>query len=526
MRPGAWPGGGGKPGLADRPIPATARGGGGEAGTSPLPALARLAGRLGAPKSGLLTQLPPPSGNGGGGRGFRSSGRRLGASRGAEPAPGPRAQLRKRAPVAKEPASQRRLLGSPAPTQSPRALRRQGPSPVTQEDAEIAANTPRPRTLIQTRSVEPERPAPLAEASLGAAESAREQAGVCTKEPQPGLRGRPGRADRGGVSAVRWLAERSQAGCSRRFREVGLGTQETRRNPTFGLLKLCCLRRGESLRWARSGRAGCFHASGPGNGFTPPPAWLCAGAARREGGSLGPPSGARRKGGQTWSPKLGGGRGVELQHPPLERGGSPLKRDLADKEIRRVPRKCSPAPAAVRWPAFPKGGALFSAPVTLSWEPPRGSSLLWAETWAAARCQRWPPGAHVHPHSPHSRCPSPRVLSSAPCEPGRPSPGMERGGADRGGSPPSGSGGLSLPHLDGSLPQLWQKEARGRARSGGRGWVPRSSTYSVFSGQVSRQHQANPLEAGPSTIIVALVIESLGVFYRVRLRQGVFQTDL
>lgn len=49
------------------------------------------------------------------------------APSGAEPAPGLRAQLGKTVPQAKEPASLRRRLGSPAPTRSPRAPRRRLP---------------------------------------------------------------------------------------------------------------------------------------------------------------------------------------------------------------------------------------------------------------------------------------------------------------------------------------------------------------------------------------------------------------
>ena len=142
---------------------------------------------------------------------------------------------------------------------------------------------------------------------MGAADSVREQAGVLAPEPQPRLRGERRRAGGGGVLGYPLAAgEKPGRAGSGRFREVGPGILETRKNPTSGLLKLCCPRRGASRRWAPPGRLGGFHASGPWNGFSPPPTWLCAGAARREGGSLGPPSGSGGKGGQMWSPELEG----------------------------------------------------------------------------------------------------------------------------------------------------------------------------------------------------------------------------
>lgn len=97
--------------------------------------------------------------------------------------------------------------------------------------------------------------------------------------------------------------------------------------------------------------AGCgFQASGPQNGSSPPPAWLCAGAARREGGSLGAPSGAGGERGTNVEPVAGGGGlWVGLQPPPLARGGSPpFKGDLADKEHPEGPQKVIFRPRAVR----------------------------------------------------------------------------------------------------------------------------------------------------------------------------------
>ena len=160
---------------------------------------------------------------------------------------------------------------------------------------------------------------------MGAAESVREQAGVFAREPQPGLRGERGRAGGGGVLGYPLAAgEKLGRAGSGRFREVGPGMLETCKNPTSGLLKLCCPRRGASRRWAPPGRAGGFHSSGPWSGSSPPPAWLCAGAARREGGSLGPPSGAGGKGGQMWSPELEGRPLDRTTASTLARGGSPL----------------------------------------------------------------------------------------------------------------------------------------------------------------------------------------------------------
>lgn len=76
------------------------------------------------------------------------------------------------------------------------------------------ATTPLSQTLIQTRPAETGRLAPLAEASLGAAEPARELAGAFAKERGPGQRVDAGTrvcGRRWGPPAFRWLFEGSRA---------------------------------------------------------------------------------------------------------------------------------------------------------------------------------------------------------------------------------------------------------------------------------------------------------------------------
>lgn len=232
-------------------------------------------------------------------------------------------------------------------------------------------------------------------------------------------------------------------------------------------------------------REGCgFHASGPRNGSSPPPAWLCAVAARREGGSLGPPSGAGGKEGQMWSPLAGGGGlWVGLQHPPLARGGSPLKRDLADKEHPKGPQKVISRPRRRPLARLPQWGRFVLGPCN----PFLGT--------APQRRPRRGPGPGPPPGvsagrrvststpRPHTRCWSPGALPAG------------WGGHPLGwrGEVWTERGALPLPEVAVSryhiwtalLPQLLVREARGQGRIAGGGRGAGSSTGNVASAQLS-----------------------------------------
>lgn len=189
-------------------------------------------------------------------------------------------------------------------------------------------------------------------------------------------------------------------------------------------------------------RAGGFNAGAPRNGSSPPPAWLCAGAARREGGSLGPRSGAGGKEGQMWSPVLGGGLWVGLQHPPLARSGSPRNRNLADKDLPEGLQKVISRPSRRPLARLPQRGRFVLGPCNPSpgTAPQRRLCCGWDRgrrqvSALAAGCPRTPPACTPVLES------SPRAGWAFPRD------GEGRCGAT--GSPPSGSGGVSPPHLAG-----------------------------------------------------------------------------
>lgn len=235
-------------GPAEPPMPAAARGGGGEPGTWLLPALAR---RRCAPKPGRPPQAPPPSVGAGWAPPLRVRG--WGAPRDAA-CGGPRA---------------------PAPHPSPRAPRWPGPPPVTREDAVAAATRPSRRPQLKP---DPRRPGagPFGGGKLGRSGAPREQAGAFAKERGPLAVGR-----------------RRGAGPSW---QLGSGKLAPKRRRAAGtnFWAEVVLPRGARAR-AGDGVAPGFQGR-PRSGPSPPPARLCAGAARGEGGSLGPPRGAGGRG--------------------------------------------------------------------------------------------------------------------------------------------------------------------------------------------------------------------------------------
>lgn len=123
-----------------------------------------------------------------------------------------------------------------------------------------AATAPLPQTLIQTRPAETGRPAPRAEASLGAAEPAREQAGARAREPRPGPRA-GGR--RWGPRASRGLSEGSRLSWQREV--PGSWPQGARepQEPNFWA-EVVPPAEGRVPARGAAGRARGFHASGSG----------------------------------------------------------------------------------------------------------------------------------------------------------------------------------------------------------------------------------------------------------------------
>ncbi|XP_013378017.1 PREDICTED: translation initiation factor IF-2-like [Chinchilla lanigera] len=122
-----------------------------------------------------------------------------------------------------------------------------------------------------------------------------------------------------------------------------------RQSPTAGLLKLC--RWGRRVPFPARRGAGAFTRVDPGTRL---PGRLCPVEPGRKGR-------AWSSGGETavgCSIHLGGG-------PP------PPRKDVAHKEPAAVPGKWLSRPSRGPLARLPDGGALFSAPVTLSWDPPR-----------------------------------------------------------------------------------------------------------------------------------------------------------
>lgn len=257
-------------------------------------------------KPGLLPQLPPPSVGAARVPPPRAGG--SGVPRRGACAGGPRSIMRPRSTCvgARQPAA---APGSQAPLRSARDLRRCSDRGHDAPPAEP--------NLKQTRRARAPSP-------FGGDEFGRSGAGALAEEPGPGLRGGLGGCGGGALdfqSAA--LRERGRAGPGR-FREVGPRTPEPRRNPTSGLLKLCCRRRGAS--GAGHGRRGLRlpREWTPEWLFPSPGLALCW--SRAEGRRVPwPAQWSRGERGTNVEPVAeGGGLRVGLQRPPLARGWVPL----------------------------------------------------------------------------------------------------------------------------------------------------------------------------------------------------------
>lgn len=216
------------------------------------------------------------------------------------------------------------------------------------------ATTPLPQTLIQTRPARTRRPAPSAEASLGAAEPTREQR---ARLPRRGGRG-CGPAGGGGALGLSVGCLRG-AGPSWQREVPGSWPQSARepQEPNFWTeVVLPAKGRVPALRtgaWARG-----FHASGPGMALPlPRPGFVL----EPHVGKAGPLARPVELGERTTNVETGGGLWVGLQHPPLTRNGFPLERDLADKEYPEGPQKvisrpgCRPLARLPQWGRFVLG---------------------------------------------------------------------------------------------------------------------------------------------------------------------------
>lgn len=233
-------------------------------------------------------------------------------------------------------------------------------------------------------------------------------------EPQVKVARRTRRRAVVGSSAIR--CRRREAGPSCSAGDSGswlLAFCETRKNST-GLLKLCCPRRGVREAEQTLGRPGGSTLVDPGMASPPPDLALCWSRAGGEGGSLARSAELEEKGDKC-EPGAGGEALGRTPASTLGEGWVPPERNVQlTKSILRVPRKWSPAPAAVRWPAFPQRGALVPGPCNpFLWNRPGQRRPEWAGTWVAARCQALAAGAMSTPHPAHRLLES-RVL---PCEP-------------------------------------------------------------------------------------------------------------
>lgn len=85
--------------------------------------------------------------------------------------------------------------------------------------------------------------------------------------------------------------------------------------------------------------------------------------------------------------------------------------NLADKELVEGPQKVLSRPSRRPLARLPQRGRFVLGPCnpSLGTAPQRRPST-WAGSWAAARCQRYPPG--VHAPSPRTRCGVPGVIST------------------------------------------------------------------------------------------------------------------
>lgn len=183
---------------------------------------------------------------------------------------------------------------------------------------------------------------------FGGGKFGRSGARALAEEPRPGLRGGRGGGGGGALgfqSAA--LREPGRAG-SGRFREVGSRTPEPCRNPTLGLLKLCCQRRGAC--GAGHGRRGLRLPSEwtPEWLFPSPGLALCW--SRAEGRRVPWRAQWSRGGKRDKCGARGGGR-RPLGRTPASTFGEgwvpPFKGDLADKEHPEGPQKVIFRPRAV-----------------------------------------------------------------------------------------------------------------------------------------------------------------------------------
>lgn len=168
-------------------------------------------------------------------------------------------------------------------------------------------------------------------------------------------------------------------------------------------------------------------------------------------------------------PEAGRGLGAGPQQTPLARGGSPLKRDLADRTHPEGPQKVISRPGRRSLTRLPQWGRFVLGPCNLflgtapQCRPWRG---LGPAPPPGVSAGRWVPTATFQPPPPALEYGGPLRLR------GRPSPGMERGGSER--------GALPLPEVAASrhhiwkaeLPGLWHRKARGQRSSTGPGVGP------------------------------------------------------
>lgn len=311
-------GGGGKPGLADPRMPAAARGGGGEPRTSLLPALAP--GTVNPETRALF----PVSSAVGGGRAARAApGGGLGRPAERSLRPGLALNYVKRLHLRRSPPGSASARGRGSHPVTP------GTATVGSPAGDLGGGSDR------GHSARPQTRRARAPARWGAVQRAR----------SPGSWGRGcagrGRRAEAGPSCFPWLSERSRPSWQREV--PGSWPQNTReqQEPNF---------------WAgvvlpAEGRVSVLGtpgwASGPGGALPlPRPGFVL----EPRGGKAGPlarpvePGGKRDKRGAR-------GRGrvwLGLQHPPLTRGGFPLKKDLADKEHPEGPPKVLSLPGRRR----------------------------------------------------------------------------------------------------------------------------------------------------------------------------------